>query len=203
LPGVTEEVFERIYETDFEHIVDREKRMLDVIDGATNVHISTPSGTDIRLALDLNRAWHRSATHVEPGEVRNLPTGEIFTAPLEDRAEGTIVIDAWHAIRTEDEAIVHVEEGKIVDWSDGAAPYVATLQEGGPNGVVIAELGIGSNAAHTEPIGNTLHDEKIAGTCHIAFGLNTSFGGENEADVHQDVVLEDPAITADGDDVPC
>ncbi len=201
LPSITPEIFRKIREADMDDIVAREDPLLDQVREAQEIHIATPSGTDLTLELDPDRPWHRSTAKVEPGGVGNLPTGEIFTAPLENGADGTIVIDVWHDIRTDDHARIRVEHGKITEWTEGAQPYVDVLREGGENGLVIAELGIGTNKAHTEPMGNTLHDEKMYGTCHVAFGLNTSFGGENEADVHQDVVLDDPTITADGEEL--
>jgi leucyl aminopeptidase (aminopeptidase T) len=43
-----------------------------------------------------------------------------------------------------------------------------------------------------------LHDEKIYGTCHIAFGNNISFGGRNKSEIHTDIILIKPTIMVDG-----
>lgn len=198
LPGVTEEIFLKILATDMETLRSIEKNIHDQIKDAKTVHITTPTGTDLELLLDPKRCWHLSDIVLKKGELDNLPTGELFTAPLETKANGTLVIDRWQDIVTGQNATLDIKNGRIISWSDAAQNYVDTLTRGGENGLVIAEFGIGSNPSHKEPIGNILHDEKIHGTCHIAFGLNTSFGGNNVASVHEDVVLCNPTIIADG-----
>ena len=64
------------------------------------------------------------------------------------------------------------------------------------NGIV-AELGIGTNEKALL-CGNTLEDEKVYGTVHIAFGTNTSFGGKNKADCHMDGIILKPTLYLDG-----
>ena len=66
------------------------------------------------------------------------------------------------------------------------------------NGFVLAEFGIGTNKSHAKPIGNILHDEKIFGTIHLAFGNNVSFGGKNKSSVHNDIILINPTVLIDG-----
>lgn len=201
LPGVEKNVFLQILEADQERIRETEEQLLAQVGDAEHITIQTPSGTDLELKLDPDRPWHRSKTTVEPGEVRNLPNGEVFTAPLEDQADGTVVIDIWQDIRKEDKARLEIRDGTITEWTDGAQPLIDLLGAGGPPGRVIAELGIGTNHAHDKPMGITANDEKMYGTCHVAFGMNASFGGENDADVHQDVVLQEPELCADGERV--
>jgi leucyl aminopeptidase (aminopeptidase T) len=46
-------------------------------------------------------------------------------------------------------------------------------------------------------VGNILYDEKIAGTVHLAFGMNTSLGGKNACGAHEDVVLLKPTVLVD------
>ena len=42
-------------------------------------------------------------------------------------------------------------------------------------------------------------DEKAAGTAHVAIGRNTgSYGGDNEASIHVDMVFSAPMLEADG-----
>ena len=42
-----------------------------------------------------------------------------------------------------------------------------------------------------------LEDEKVYGTVHIAFGTNTSFGGQNKADCHMDGIILKPDLYLD------
>jgi leucyl aminopeptidase (aminopeptidase T) len=42
-------------------------------------------------------------------------------------------------------------------------------------------------------------DEKAAGTAHVAIGRNTgSYGGDNEAAIHVDMIFSGPQVEADG-----
>ncbi len=203
LPGITEEIYRKIGRADAEEIDAFNEALYSQVDGAEEVHVTTPSGTDLDVRLNpSDRDWHRDGLKVnEPGQLANAPAGEVFTAPMENGADGRVVIDRWERIVPEHEAVLELSGGRIISYNEAAEPLIETLQEAGPSGFVIAELGIGTNRSHDAPIGNILHDEKIYGTCHIAFGMNTSMGGQNESGVHQDVVLQEPDIRVDGTSV--
>lgn len=202
LPGITEEIYRKIGRADAEEIDAFNDDLHQQVADAEQVSISTPSGTDLDLRLDPEREWHRDGLSARaPGSLSNAPAGEVFVAPLENGAEGRIVIDRWEHLTTEHEAFLDVSGGRIISHNEAAQPLIERLQDAGPSGFVVAELGIGTNRSHEEPIGNILHDEKIYGTCHIAFGMNTSMGGENESSVHEDVVLLEPEVTVDGSPV--
>ncbi|MHB8695874.1 MAG: aminopeptidase, partial [Solirubrobacteraceae bacterium] len=115
--------------------------------------------------------------------------------------KGTIVFDLSVASSGLLEEPLHIEfaDGRAVAASGGAAAatLLSVLDSGGPNGRVVAELGIGTNPAATI-IGKILEDEKVEGTIHIAFGTNTGIGGENQAAVHIDGVVRDPTVELDG-----
>ncbi|GFP23042.1 hypothetical protein HKBW3S09_00509, partial [Candidatus Hakubella thermalkaliphila] len=51
-----------------------------------------------------------------------------------------------------------------------------------------AELGIGLNPMITQMVGYTLTDEKIIGTVHLAIGNNKTMGGQNDSDLHWDIL---------------
>jgi len=64
----------------------------------------------------------------------------------------------------------------------------------------VAEFGIGTNSkAILSGIG--LEEEKVLGTCHVAFGSNFDFGGTVKADVHWDIVLLKPTIHFDNNKI--
>ena len=63
---------------------------------------------------------------------------------------------------------------------------------------VVAELGIGLNPT-VRPRGHVMLDEKAARTAHVAIGRNTgSYGGDNEAAIHVDMIFSEPELEADG-----
>ena len=67
----------------------------------------------------------------------------------------------------------------------------------------LGEIGFGCNPGVTRYMRNTLFDEKINGTVHLALGNGFEFiGGTNESNVHWDIVKdlrEGGRIYADGE----
>ena len=65
------------------------------------------------------------------------------------------------------------------------------------NASYVAEFAIGTNPS-AKITGVILEDEKVLGTCHIAFGDNTSFpGGKNKSIIHLDIIILKPTIKLD------
>jgi leucyl aminopeptidase (aminopeptidase T) len=131
-----------------------------------------------------------------PGSFGNLPAGEVYLAPLEGTAEGSLVLE-WAPTRELASPItLTVREGIVRDIS-GEDPYrdylSSRLSERRENGN-IAELGIGTNDRATRP-DNILESEKIMGTVHMALGDNSSFGGSVKTPFHQDFVFFRPTVT--------
>ena len=71
------------------------------------------------------------------------------------------------------------------------------LEEAGPKARNLAEFGIGTNP-NARLIGNVLEDEKVLGTCHIALGDNSTFGGKVRAGIHVDGIFLRPTVELDG-----
>ena len=70
----------------------------------------------------------------------------------------------------------------------------------GKDGTSVAELGIGTNEEATLT-GNVLEDEKILGTCHVAFGASAAIGGTVQVPVHLDCVVLEPTVEIDGEKI--
>lgn len=197
LPGITEELFVKIGKANVLEIDSLNAKVKEVLSKADKIRVTTKSGTNISFSIKNRPVKSDGTPPIGKGFVQNMPCGETFCAPIEESANGIIFIDYWRTkITPKDKAWIEVRSGKIVAHSDTATPYVKELNV--PNGTIIAEFGIGTNKAHKKPIGNILHDEKIYGTVHIAFGMNKGFGGQNESSVHIDVILQKPTINVDG-----
>ena len=57
----------------------------------------------------------------------------------------------------------------------------------------VAELGIGTNEKAILT-GDLLEDEKLLGTCHVAFGASKAIGGTVQVPVHIDCVVLEPNV---------
>ncbi len=165
---------------------------------ADEVRIQGP-GTDLRLRVK-GRTWTNS-----DGK-RNMPSGEVFTGPLEDSAEGVIhfAIPSSVAGTVVEGVTLRFEAGKVVEATARQGQKVLDQQlntDGGSR--FLGELGIGTNPHITVPTMQTLFDEKILGTIHLALGSSyPETGGRNESSIHWDLVCdlrEEGTVTLDGE----
>ncbi len=84
------------------------------------------------------------------------------------------------------------EDGRVVDASaDANEAFLLETLDSDAGARRIGELGIGCNPGITRFMRNTLFDEKIGGTVHIALGQSyTDLGGTNESGIHWDIVKD-------------
>ncbi|MHB8643685.1 MAG: aminopeptidase [Gaiellaceae bacterium] len=201
MPGITVEMFARTLPIDYAELESVGRRLAAQLTDAERCRIVAPAGTDVELVLRGRTGLSDDGDLRAPGAFGNLPAGEAYIAPFEREGKGTIVFDLSVASSGLLEEPLHIEfaDGRAVAASGGAAAatLLSVLDSGGPNGRVVAELGIGTNPAATIT-GKILEDEKVEGTIHIAFGTNTGIGGENQAAVHIDGVVRDPTVELDG-----
>jgi leucyl aminopeptidase (aminopeptidase T) len=91
-----------------------------------------------------------------------------------------------------------VESGALAQASGAhGARFLELLHRAGEGGTFLAELGIGTNECATLT-GNLIEDEKILGTCHVAFGASAGIGGEIQVPIHEDVVVMKPTVEVGG-----
>ncbi len=205
LPGITEEVFVTGLDADYETIAAHCGAVREQVDGAAEIRVTTPAGTDI--TFDIGEREFLSDTGIvhEPGQMSNLPAGEVFVSP--ESADGTFVVDGTmrpHGLLAEGETLeFDVEDGQVTRISDDeiretVETAAADVGDAARN---LAELGIGTNVAVTELVGSVLLDEKAGGTVHIAIGDDAGIGGNVEAPIHLDGILRNPTVYADGDPI--
>ena len=145
-------------------------------------------GTDLTLGIEGREC-------VVDAGYNNMPGGEVFSCPLEDAADGTITFGEFPAVhqgREVEGARLVFRAGRVVEASAkrGEDVLLGTLEtDAGARG--IGELGIGCNPAIRRHMKNTLFDEKIYGTIHIAVGSGIPMaGGRNESALHWDLVKD-------------
>jgi leucyl aminopeptidase (aminopeptidase T) len=193
-------LFRRLLPLDYDLLLRAGNRIAALMSTATACRVTSRAGTDIVLDLSGRTAVCDAGNLQHEGAFGNLPAGEAYIAPLETKAEGTIVFDgslSAHGLLTEPIRVT-VQEGRAVDATGQAGRWLLeTLDAGGDTGRLIAELGIGTNP-NARVTGEILEDEKAVGTAHLAFGTSASFGGANVSSVHIDGLLRRPTIELDG-----
>lgn len=178
-------------------------RLLAQVEGAETIRIRGAAGTDLTLRVG-GRPWLTDATQLGPGDFANFPGGEIFVAPYADGADGVLVADLTVPYTVEGlvdaPVTLRFEGGRVTSIEGGRAAELLRelVERAGTGANVVAELGIGLNPT-IRPRGHVMLDEKAAGTAHVAIGRNTgSYGGDNEAAIHVDMIFSAPVVEADG-----
>lgn len=176
----------------------RQQRLVERLASAREFHLEGP-GTDLRLST-AGRTWLNS-----DGK-RNMPSGEVFTGPLEDSAEGTVTFAIASSVRGAkvENVSLRFERGEVVEATAERGQELLDAQLAtDPGARRLGEIGIGTNPNITMPTGSTLFDEKILGTVHLALGRSyQESGGVNESVIHWDLICDlrqDGVVTVDGE----
>jgi len=166
---------------------ERMSRYAERFDAADEVRI-VGDGTDVTLSLAGRTA------KVDAGGA-NIPGGEFFFSPVEDSAEGTIAFTEFPAVYSGREVTgirLRFEGGRVVDASATAEEeFLIETLDRDDGARRLGELGIGCNPGITRHMKNTLFDEKIDGTVHLALGNGLpEVGGTNQSQIHWDIVKD-------------
>ena len=166
---------------------ERMSRYAERFDAADEVRI-VGAETDLTLSLEGRTG------DVDAGG-GNMPGGEFYYSPVEDSATGTISFIEFsqpYAGREVAGIRLRFKDGRVVDASaDSEEAFLIEQLDQDEGARRIGELGIGCNPGITNFMKNTLFDEKIDGTVHIALGNGLPWvGGTNESEIHWDIVKD-------------
>ena len=125
---------------------------------------------------------------------KNMPSGEVFTSPVEDSVNGWVKFNfptVYRGRRLEGVEL-RFEDGKVVEASASKNEDFLKSQLGADAGSsFLGEFAMGTNKGIQRFTGDTLFDEKIGGTIHMALGSGfKEIGGQNESSVHWDMVYD-------------
>lgn len=144
-------------------------------------------GTDLTLSVK-GRIW------VNSDGKRNMPSGEVFTGPVETSAEGRVrftIRSSPAGVDVDGVELVfrggEVVEARAQTGEDYLRQALAT-DEGARR---LGEIGIGTNFGISRPVGAILFDEKIGGTVHLALGRSyPETKGKNLSALHWDLICD-------------
>lgn len=198
--GVSESYFCRPFDPEQLRIIKMTtNRVADLLSRASKCRITSANGTDITLSLH-----GRSGKGANPLDGVLVPDyAEAAIAPVEETAEGTVVIDevdGWmYPLR--EPLKVAVERGRMVRVLEGNSQEkdrFKELLETDQNANVIAELGLGTSHLIPARVTGLRYDFGFLGTCHLAIGRNTYLGGNTRSTIHVDCQIAYPSISLDG-----
>ena len=123
-----------------------------------------------------------------------MPSGEIFTGPVENSAEGFIEYDypVCSAGREIDGIRLVFRKGVVVEATASKnEKFLREMLKADAGASRLGELGIGTNVRIQRFIKNILFDEKIGGTIHLALGQSyAETGGKNVSAIHWDMIKD-------------
>jgi aminopeptidase len=176
----------------------RQRKLVERLSSAREIHIEAEA-TDLRLLVH-ERTWINSDGR------RNMPSGEVFTGPLEDSATGTIRFTVPSSPRGVEVAGVELtfKDGEVIGArAERGAEYLQAALRTDAGARFLGELGIGTNSGIDRPTGSILFDEKMAGTVHLALGRSyPETGGANDSALHWDLICDlrgGGRVSADGE----
>ncbi len=178
--------------------VSREQdRLINILNQAELIQLRA-ADTDLKLGVK-GRKWINCCGK------QNFPDGEIFTSPIEDFTNGTVKFSypAFYIGREVAGVRLTFKDGAVVDAkADKDAEYLLSMIGTDDGSRRLGEFAIGTNYEIKKFTRNTLFDEKIGGTCHMALGNSLpEAGGVNKSGIHWDMVCdlkENGEILADG-----
>ena len=164
----------------------RQEKVIERLKGKSEVRLVGP-GTDLTFSI-------AGRTFINDDGKKNLPGGEVFTGPVEDSANGTIAFTYPAVYGGKEVAGVRLrfEAGKVVEArATKNEELLTTLLASDDGAKRLGEFAFGTNPGITGFTRNTLFDEKIGGTIHMALGSSyPATGGTNQSAIHWDMVCD-------------
>jgi aminopeptidase len=176
----------------------RQARMISWLERRKEIQL-TALDTDLHLSIE-GRRW------INSDGKRNFPSGEVFTGPVEDSAEGQIRFS--YPVVTQGREVADVRlrfaAGQVVDASAGKnEEFLLATLDTDPGARRLGEFAFGTNDGVTRWTKNILLDEKMGGTVHMALGAGyPETGSVNRSAIHWDFICDlrtGGQATADGD----
>lgn len=158
--------------------------LVDLMNRTDKVQIKGP-GTDLTFSI-------KGIGAVKCDGLRNIPDGEVYTAPVRESMNGIISYNTPSEEQgfTYENIVFQVENGKIVKATANDTKKINDLLDVDEGARYFGEFAIGVNPYILHPMKDTLFDEKIAGSFHLTPGMcyEDAPNGNKSAD-HWDLVM--------------
>lgn len=189
LAETSQEAFEDFYYevccADYAKMSKAQDKLAALMRATDKVQIKSP-GTDLTFSI-------KNIGIIKCDGLRNIPDGEVYTAPVRDSVNGTITYNApsLHEGVVYNNVSLTFEKGKIVKATcDGDNTKLNKVFDTDEGARYVGEFAIGVNPFILRPMKDTLFDEKIAGSIHFTPGqCYDEAPNGNDSSIHWDLVL--------------
>lgn len=182
------EAFEKFYfdvcTLDYAKMSHAMDSLVDLMNRTDKIHIKGP-GTDLKFSI-------KGIPAVKCGGERNIPDGEVYTAPVKDSMNGTISYNTPSEEQgfTYENIVFKIKDGKIVKATSNNNDRINKLLDTDEGARYFGEFALGVNPYILHPMKDTLFDEKIAGSFHLTPGASYEDAPNgNNSSVHWDLVM--------------
>lgn len=188
LANKSQEAFEDFYfdvcTLDYKKMSDAMTPLVELMNRTDKVRIVGP-GTDLEFSI-------KDIPAVKCDGERNIPDGEVYTAPVKDSMNGVISYNTFSEEQgfTFENIRFEIENGKIVKATANDTERINALLDTDEGARYFGEFAIGVNPYILHPMKDTLFDEKICGSFHLTPGkcYEDAYNG-NHSSVHWDLVM--------------
>jgi aminopeptidase len=169
---------------EWNQIHDQQQKLVDWMAGKDAVKIKGPN---VELSLSI-----KDRTFINSDGTFNMPSGEIYTGPVEDSVNGWVDFTFPAVLSGREVEGIHLEfeNGRVVEASAKKnEQFLLTMLDVDPGARYLGEWAIGTNNRIQTFTKNILFDEKIGGTMHMALGAGyPQTGSTNKSAIHWDMI---------------
>lgn len=189
---------------DYNKLREESEKLRKILSEAKEVHIFSEKGTNLTFSItgrtiSIDDGIISNQDVKEGTNLGELPTGEVFTTPIENSAHGKAIfesptIGSRHTIKN---LMLRFESGNVVEAKaeEGLDVFKKRLEQATGDKDKIAEFAVGMNPNMS--VNYPLSNEKARGTVHIAIGKNIHLGGKNQSSIHWDFIMHKPTVFVD------
>lgn len=199
LAGMSTESFENFYfdvcTLDYEKMAIAEKPLKERMERTDRVRIIGPLDTNLEFSI-------KDIPAIQCDGDRNIPDGEVFTAPVRDSVNGVIHFNAGTVYQGKlfDDIRLVFKNGKIVEATGSDTPSLNEILDADEGARYVGEFSLGLNPYIKKAMRDILFDEKICGSIHFTPGqAYEEADNGNRSKIHWDMVLIQREDTGGGE----
>jgi aminopeptidase len=158
--------------------------LVELMSRTDRVRVVAP-GTDLRFSI-------KGIPVLKAAGKNNIPDGEVFTAPVRGSVDGTILFNtpSLEAGVTYERIRLTFAAGKVVESDANEAEKLLQMLDTDEGSRYLGEFALGVNPRIEKPMKDTLYDEKISGSLHVALGrAYDDADNGNRSSLHWDLIL--------------
>ncbi|MCE5252719.1 MAG: aminopeptidase [Actinomycetia bacterium] len=158
--------------------------LVDLMSRTDRVRVTAP-GTDLSFSI-------KGIPILKAAGKNNIPDGEIYTAPVRESVNGTISFNtpSLEDGVTYERMRLTFKDGRVVESDAGEPERLRMMLDTDEGSRYLGEFALGVNPRIERPMKDTLYDEKIGGSIHVALGrAYEEADNGNRSSIHWDLVL--------------